>query len=678
MEDLEFTDTGAHIGKGNSLDNKLTGNEGVDTLIGGAGNDTLKGGLSADILMGGFGNDTYIIEQVGGSPTEIVEFANQGIDTILTDDEVNPIDLATVANIENVIAFGTGAFNFTGNELANLLVGGDEGDTLTGNGGDDTLNGKADGFADVLRGNDGDDTYIIDELGEDIAEQVGEGVDTIKTSLGVFALPVFLAGKEFENLVFTGTGSFTGIGNTLANTITGGDQDDTLDGGTNADTLIGGKGDDTYMVDNAGDQVTEKLNEGTDTIETSLVTFTLGANIENLTYSPFVPASFNGTGNALNNIIIGGILADTLTGLDGNDRLDGGAGVDTMIGGNGNDTYIVDDLSEVTTSITELAGQGVDTIEISATGGVTLAANVENMTYTGSSAWTGIGGNELNNIITGGSLGNEIFGGLGNDTLIGGNGVDDLHGNQGNDTLLGGANIDTLNGDEGNDILDGGLGDDTMNGGDGNDLYKVDSLGDTVVDLSGIDTAEVTANGTLATPYVTPGGIETVKFTGSGSFFVSVGGVVGQVIIGGDGNDHFENSNDVTLIGGKGDDTYVMGSTFGTIVEKVGEGKDTVEIGSGVASYTLGANIENLTHTSATAFAGTGNALDNVITGGGGSNTLTGLGGNDRLISTGGLDILVGGKGDDVYIEDTTKCTITELAGEGTDTLATVRQNITE
>ena len=120
-----------------------------------------------------------------------------------------------------------------------------------------------------------------------------------------------------------------------------------------------------------------------------------------------------------------------------------------------------------------------------------------------------------------------------------------------------------------------------------------------------------------------------------------------------------------------------MGSTFGTISRKSARARTPSRSDTGVASYTLGANIENLTHTSATAFAGTGNALDNVITGGGGSNTLTGLGGNDRLISTGGLDILVGGKGDDVYIEDTTKCTITELAGEGTDTLATVRQNIT-
>jgi serralysin len=120
---------------------------------------------------------------------------------------------------------------------------------------------------------------------------------------------------------------------------------------------------------------------------------------------------------------------------------------------------------------------------------------------------------------------------------------------------------------------------------------------------------------------------------------------------------------------GKGDDTYVIDSAFETITEKVGEGKDTVE--TGLNSYTLGANLENLTHTAGTPFTGTGNALDNVITGGTGPNILSGLDGNDRLISGGDFDTMIGGKGDDVYIDAGTHITITELAGQGTDTLAT-------
>ena len=101
---------------------------------------------------------------------------------------------------------------------------------------------------------------------------------------------------------------------------------DTLDGGIGADALTGGDGNEIYIVDNAGDVVTEALNEGTDTVQSSLVDHTLTANVENLTLTG--SANINGTGNG---------DANTITGNSGNNTLDGGAGADTMIGGAGND-----------------------------------------------------------------------------------------------------------------------------------------------------------------------------------------------------------------------------------------------------------------------------------------------------------------------------------------------------
>lgn len=166
--------------------------------------------------------------------------------------------------------------------------------------------------------------------------------------------------------------------------------------------------------------------------------FTLGANLENLTYTG--TGNFAGTGNA---------VANTITGGAGNDVLDGGAGNDILIGGAGNDTYRLD---VSTDRVTEAANAGTDTVIYSGSTNYTLGANVENLVYTGDAAI----------VLTGNGLANEITGGAGNDDILGGGG---------NDTLLGGAGSDELNGGAGNDVLNGGTGNDVMTGGTGTDIF---------------------------------------------------------------------------------------------------------------------------------------------------------------------------------------------------------------
>lgn len=111
---------------------------------------------------------------------------------------------------------------------------------------------------------------------------------------------------------------------------------------TGDDWMFGGSGNDTYNVNSVGDNVREFSGGGTDTVVSRIFSYTLGSNLENLRLdntAGFLTA-FNGTGNSLNNSIIGNNNSNILSGLDGNDTLSGGSGNDTLHGGTGNDSLL--------------------------------------------------------------------------------------------------------------------------------------------------------------------------------------------------------------------------------------------------------------------------------------------------------------------------------------------------
>ncbi len=203
-----------------------------------------------------------------------------------------------------------------------MFVGGLGNDTMVGSTGEDTL-----------IGGNGNDSYIVDNSADKVVEKAGEGTDTVLTNLASYLLA-----DNVENLTYTGAGDFTGTGNGLANTVTGGTNGDMLDGGGGGDRLIGGKGNDSYIVDNSADKVVEKAGEGTDTVLTNLASYTLGDNVENLIYTG--TGKFTGIGNGLANVLSGGVSYDTLKGGGGADTLDGSAGNDKLTGGAGNDTFV--------------------------------------------------------------------------------------------------------------------------------------------------------------------------------------------------------------------------------------------------------------------------------------------------------------------------------------------------
>jgi Ca2+-binding RTX toxin-like protein len=144
----------------------LYGGAGIDTLYGGLGNDYLDGGMGADKLIGGVGDDTYVVNTVNDT---IIENANEGFDTVLA-----ASNYILNANIENLRLLDGANYSATGNSLDN---------TLFGNRFDNELDGVT--GADTLIGGLGNDTYTIDNLGDEVIEYAGEGIDTVLSKINI-------------------------------------------------------------------------------------------------------------------------------------------------------------------------------------------------------------------------------------------------------------------------------------------------------------------------------------------------------------------------------------------------------------------------------------------------------------------------------------------------------------
>jgi Ca2+-binding RTX toxin-like protein len=663
---------------GNELANKLTGNGAANTLTGGLGDDTLDGGAGADKLVGGAGADLYFVDVSGDA---ITEAESAGIDTV----RAAATGYTLAANVEHMLYTGLGNFAGVGNLLANEITGGSGNDSLSGLAGNDTLRGN--GGTDTLLGGDGDDQLYLG-TGSGVVDG-GAGADTLylNAALGDFVrsrtgdtelrLMHSVSGKTItlrgvESVAFSdGSRSLEQlIGNVpsgFADTLTGTGGNDTIDGLAGNDTLIGGVGNDVYVIDAAGDQVVEALEEGRDEVRVAFkaaATYVLAANVEDAAAQGAVAIGL--TGNTLANRLTGNGAANALNGGLGNDTLDGGAGADKMAGGDGDDLYYVDNAGDV---LTEVANAGTDKV-ITALARYTLAANVENLEYTGTVAFAGTG-NALDNVIDGGSGNDTIDGGAGSDTYIVGGAFADYARSRPNATdlvLTKGAqkitlrnvesvqfsdgtktyaglilNVtsignDILTGTAGNDTIDGLAGNDTMSGGLGDDRYVVDAAGDVVVEAfgEGADTVEVAlASGnwqvSANVEHAIVTGTRAAGLTGNVLNNRLSGNSAANVLDGGLGNDTLDGGAGADkLTGGDGDDLYYIDNAGDAITEVVSGGTDKVI--TALAKYTLAANVENVEYTGTAAFAATGNVLDNVIDGGSGNDTVDGGAGSDSYI----------------------------------------------
>lgn len=312
---------------------------------------------------------------------------------------------------------------------------------------------------------------------------------------------------------------------------------------------------------------------------------------------------------------------------------------------------------------------GPENVALSQTPGGQLLVSINGYTqeFRGISTVVGGGGiaDDALSIAAGLAVAGRLSGGDGDDVLQGGDLNDTLRGNDGDDVLLDDLGADQLFGGDGNDHLVGGMGADILNGGLGDDTVSYrDSDGAVLIDL----TVTLQQRGHAAADQLTS--IENIEgsafddtITGAAELGLFIGGdgddslISGsgvQVLLGNDGNDLLEGGIADTLVGGEGDDIYIVRHTstyineneLGEIAAGSDSGHDWIQAWASVNLAGMDDHVERIT-LYGTAESAVANSLDNRIEGNDLDNLLSGLDGNDTLTGIAGDDTLYGGVGDD-------------------------------
>ncbi len=712
---------------GVAVDNLLEGLGGHDLLSGYDGDDVLDGGTGDDVLVGGSGSDTYVFG-AGDGHDVVIEQSVPGIDvdTVRFRPGVAPGDVRVrlVDNLQTgrldlaveliptgdrltlphgtaeqmVFADGTvwdaaaidaktEGLTRAASPAGTALTGTHYRDTLIGSDGNDFLDGR--GEADTMIGGNGNDFYVVDHVGDVVAESAGHGRDTVQSSID-YTLPAHVENLELNLFAFQGPAPVLGVGNAGANDLRGNFLDNILQGGAGDDRLWGGFRD-------AG-------------------------------------------GGPGNDELFGGAGDDTFfyTGpTEGIDTL-----YDTALPGEGNHLVFGGQIRPEDLAITD--APGTLRIDVGSAGGAVVLAGYDPTGVHGSRVvdyvefGRGVGFEKQGFEIELAELQDVTHGTAGVDVLIGTTGVDVLQGEAGDDQLAGGP---------GNDILSGGMGNDTYRFqlGDGVDLIDDLALpaeGNRVVFGAGItpDSLAVEANGAGSDALVTlhvgsngdaiqflgfqpsdpfsPRAVETFEFadgtittfdelfmhgtevrgthaddgelfgtfandtlSGFGGSDSLSGDLGDDTLIGGPGNDH--------LIGGPGSDTYVYnhGDGLDEVYDEVDrfqnpsdhnrvlfgpgitpadltwsdrEGSLFISVGTDGNGLNLGPYADVLPFGVTTLEFADGTKLNTeaiiesvvnsgvrTVTGGEGDNLLVGGQGADQLIGGSGPNLMLGGEGDD-------------------------------
>jgi Ca2+-binding RTX toxin-like protein len=427
---------------------------------------------------------------------------------------------------------------------------------------------------------------------------------------------------------------------------------DIIEGGAGNDILRGGIGiDESRFFAEGYGRDSMSGGDGDDTIESAFDIFDWdtisgGAGYDWITIRS-VADPFGGPIGAVVDLVSGTVRRNT----DSASRTDYFFGIEGILGTNANDVLSGLNFSTLGVTFRFVGGRGNDRItgfntDFNQADYRSSSAGIVASLATGS-VLDGVGG-----IDTLSRIRNIAGSATGGDSIEGGNFADLIFGFGGADTLLGGA---------GGDRLDGGTGADSLVGGANDDLYWVDSGLDRILELAGggrdkvfasvavnlaaevedlllTGTAALAANGNALANHMT-GNIGANRLNGGGGDDTLAGAAGNDTLDGGLGGDR--------MVGGPGDDLFMVNDARDRVVELAGGGRDRVV---STITFTLAAEVEELTLGGAVAINGAGNALANLIAGNAAANRLDGGAGDDTLAGGLGFDTLVGGAGADRFV----------------------------
>ena len=581
---------------------------GATTVNGAVATDTisLDADATSDLTLTGAADVTVASEDAGA------EFTG----TLVASDHTGDLDVTTGDDADDAMSMTVGGQNVT-------LQGGAATDTITitGTTGDVTADLSGSSSIVSLTAGEGDQTITTSGQADTIVS--GEGADTIVGTTGAAAVDID-AGAGDDLVQFAASADLT------AATVAGGDDADTVEITTDDEDLV-----DADFAGVTGVETLSLADTGVTSVTVVLGTNAAAAGIANITVGDTDGA---GDFTSIDSEVIAALAVDaTAMGVTDDEDLrltnTGTAGtVQTAFTVTGADGNV--DASGTTAAVTvsfvdDANGDGDQHSFVAGTGLATV-----------SGADDGDGGDTI--LIT--SASNVIATGP---TLF---------------SITGTANNDTILGSDQADTIVGGAGSDNLTGGDGADVFQTTSAlltgFDTIVGGDGDDVLEVTDASTVVDDdFTSVTSVEEIDFS-AGAGTITLGSKATNAgiatLTGGGAGDTIELTlnftNNVTIVGGGGADTYTLSAFAGTADITGGAAIDTITLGSGAATVVGGGGADVITG-GAGALDYTGDSVVDTVTLGAGAATLVLAGGDDVVtLAAGVVDIDAGANDDDINI----------------------------